>query len=175
MNTPLPSQEATAETIEQSTAAWIAWCERRGMDGVANYIAVLDALRTPVDQQTERALPPLPASQIYVECWMGTTALLQSANQRYFTAEQMQAYARAACSAGSNPATDAEAVPRQEIERDAARLDWLESMANKKGGLLLHDGSEGGRTGLGLRPNYLVRTLREAIDAAAGIAKGGTT
>ena len=47
---------------------------------------------------------------------------------------------------------------------DKERLDWLEEMANKPGGILLHDGSETGRLGLGLRPGSLVRTLREAID-----------
>jgi hypothetical protein len=47
---------------------------------------------------------------------------------------------------------------------DAERIDYLERMANQPGGLLLHDGSERGRTGLGLRPGTLVRTLREAID-----------
>lgn len=47
---------------------------------------------------------------------------------------------------------------------DAERIDYLERMANEPGGLLLHDGSESGRTGLGLRPGTLVRTLREAID-----------
>lgn len=45
---------------------------------------------------------------------------------------------------------------------DKQRLDWLEQMANSKGGLLLHDGSESGRTGLGLKN----RSLREAIDDA---------
>ncbi len=49
---------------------------------------------------------------------------------------------------------------------DTQRLDWLERMANEPGGLLLHDGSESGRTGLGLRPGLLIRTLRQAIDAA---------
>lgn len=53
--------------------------------------------------------------------------------------------------------------------RDADRLDWLEEQANKPGGLLLHDGSETGRSGLGLRPGYLVRSLREAIDDARGM------
>lgn len=47
---------------------------------------------------------------------------------------------------------------------DAERLDWLERRANEPGGLLLHDGSECGRTGLGLRPGSLVRTLRDAVD-----------
>lgn len=45
-------------------------------------------------------------------------------------------------------------------------LDWLEFMANRRGGILLHDGSEGGRLGLGLRPGKVRGTLREAIHAA---------
>jgi hypothetical protein len=49
---------------------------------------------------------------------------------------------------------------------DKERLDWLERMANQNGGILLHDGSESGRTGLGLRPGTLNRSLREAIDQA---------
>lgn len=49
---------------------------------------------------------------------------------------------------------------------DAGRLDWLEAMANQPGGLLLHDGHESGRCGLGLRPGQLSRKLREAIDQA---------
>lgn len=50
---------------------------------------------------------------------------------------------------------------------DTEMIDWLEHMANQPGGLLLHDGSETGRLGLGLRPGYANRTLREAITAAA--------
>lgn len=50
---------------------------------------------------------------------------------------------------------------------DKDRLNWLEAMANRKGGLLLHDGSESGRTGLGLKPGLIKdRTLRQAIDQA---------
>jgi hypothetical protein len=49
---------------------------------------------------------------------------------------------------------------------DAERLDWLEAMANKPGGLLLHSGAKTGRCGLGLRPGQLDRTLRAAIDQA---------
>ena len=52
------------------------------------------------------------------------------------------------------------------VKADAERLDWLERMANENGGILLHDGSEQGRLGLGLRPGTLKRTLRSAIDAA---------
>lgn len=47
---------------------------------------------------------------------------------------------------------------------DSDRINCLERMANKRGGILLHDGSERGRLGLGLRPGNLVRTLRQAID-----------
>ena len=51
---------------------------------------------------------------------------------------------------------------------DSERIDWLEKMANKPEGILLHDGKrDTGRTGLGLRPGSVVRTLREAIDKAA--------
>lgn len=57
-------------------------------------------------------------------------------------------------------------IPAGGLAEEARRMDWLESMANKSGGLLLHDGSERGRVGLGLRPGRLSRTLREAIDAA---------
>jgi hypothetical protein len=49
---------------------------------------------------------------------------------------------------------------------DATYIDWLEMMANQRGGILLHDGSEGGRLGLGLRPGSMKRTLREAIATA---------
>ena len=59
---------------------------------------------------------------------------------------------------------DAETL--DEIAADIARLDWLEKMANLPGGLLLHDGTETGRLGLGLRPGNVVRTLRDAIDSA---------
>jgi hypothetical protein len=59
-----------------------------------------------------------------------------------------------------------------EFVRDKERLDWLESEANKPGGLLLHDGSESGRRGLGLRPGYADRTLREAVDTAMRAGEG---
>lgn len=49
---------------------------------------------------------------------------------------------------------------------DSERIDWLEQMANLPGGLHLHDGSHSGCVGLGLRPGYVRRTLREAIDQA---------
>lgn len=48
---------------------------------------------------------------------------------------------------------------------DAQRLDWLEKAALKPGGILLHDGSQVGRTGLGIWPTTRTkRTLRDAID-----------
>lgn len=49
---------------------------------------------------------------------------------------------------------------------DGRMLDLLERMANQPGGVLLHDGSETGRTGFGLRPGNMRRTLREALRAA---------
>jgi len=47
---------------------------------------------------------------------------------------------------------------------DSARLDWLEKMADKDGGILLHNGCESGRLGLGMRKTN--RTLRQSIDDA---------
>lgn len=49
---------------------------------------------------------------------------------------------------------------------DKDRLDWLEGMANEPGGLLLHDGLESGRRGIGLRSGRQVRSLRQAVDMA---------
>lgn len=46
---------------------------------------------------------------------------------------------------------------------DVRMLNLLERMANQPGGVLLHDGSETGRTGFGLRPGGINRTLREAL------------
>ena len=51
--------------------------------------------------------------------------------------------------------------------QDGRRIDWLEDRANLPGGLLLHKNEETGRTGLGLRPGSLRRTLRQAIDSAS--------
>ncbi len=52
---------------------------------------------------------------------------------------------------------------------DTEIVDWLEREANAPGGLLLHDGSETGRRGIGLRPGNLNRTLRQAVsDAVSG-------
>lgn len=46
---------------------------------------------------------------------------------------------------------------------DTQRIDMLEKMALRRGGLLLHDGTEvQGRTGLGIWPPK--RTLRDAVD-----------
>ncbi|OZI61594.1 hypothetical protein [Bordetella genomosp. 11] len=50
--------------------------------------------------------------------------------------------------------------------QDAERIDWLESQINEHGAIHLHDGNHPAGHGLGLRPGNLVRTLREAIDAA---------
>lgn len=56
---------------------------------------------------------------------------------------------------------------------DAERLDWLEKFVNEHGALVLHDGNQdtGRHYGLGLRPGMLVRTLRQAIDAAMGVKR----
>lgn len=55
---------------------------------------------------------------------------------------------------------------RRTAEADAARLDFLEKMAHRKGGVLLHDGRENtGRIGIALKPGRSpMRTLRHAID-----------
>lgn len=55
---------------------------------------------------------------------------------------------------------------------DTERLDWLEREANEPGGILLHDGSERGRKGIGLRPGFVNRTLRQAIDSALHYERG---
>lgn len=72
-------------------------------------------------------------------------------------------------------ATQRGAAPSDEQrEPDTRRLDWLEAVVNRDGGIVLHDGSgprgTGLYPGLGLRPGTLDRTLREAIDAAMGAA-----
>lgn len=53
---------------------------------------------------------------------------------------------------------------------DKQRIDFLEEFVNKEGALVLHDGSKSGFkfSGLGLRPGYVIRTLREAIDDCMG-------
>lgn len=49
---------------------------------------------------------------------------------------------------------------------DKQRIDWLEMMARKRGGLLLHaETKPTGRLGIGLAMPE--RTLRQAIDEAA--------
>jgi hypothetical protein len=52
---------------------------------------------------------------------------------------------------------------------DTEMIDWLEDFINSRGPLVLHDGNATtyGYPGLGLRPGYLNRSLREAISAAA--------
>jgi hypothetical protein len=53
---------------------------------------------------------------------------------------------------------------------DAERLDWLEEFITREGRIMLHDGHyiDFGCSGIGLRPGYVNRTLREAIDQSAG-------
>lgn len=57
---------------------------------------------------------------------------------------------------------------------DSEMIDWLEAQVNEHGALLLHDGQSNPHhhLGLGLRPGFAVRTLREAISHAAGSAAG---
>jgi len=57
---------------------------------------------------------------------------------------------------------------------DTERLDWLEEFINREGAIMLHDGSKSnfGCSGLGLRPGYVNRTLREAIDESAECSEG---
>lgn len=52
---------------------------------------------------------------------------------------------------------------------DSQMIDWLEAQVNENGLLLLHDGNSNHHhePGLGLRPGFLSRTLREAITQAA--------
>lgn len=53
---------------------------------------------------------------------------------------------------------------------DTERIDWLETFVNREGGIVLHDG-KGEKLpypGLGLRPGFISRTLREAIDECSG-------
>lgn len=53
---------------------------------------------------------------------------------------------------------------------DSEMIDWLEAFVNENGSILLHDGNSnpGGLVGLGLRPGFLNRSLREAITQSAG-------
>ena len=53
---------------------------------------------------------------------------------------------------------------------DSEMIDWLESFVDENGYILLHDGKSnpGGLIGLGLRPESMNRTLREAIAQSAG-------
>ncbi len=64
-------------------------------------------------------------------------------------------------------AVDAQ-IEQERSEQVKARLDWLEAQINEHGEIHLHDGDHPRGTGLGLRPGYLRRTLREAIDSAMG-------
>lgn len=60
-----------------------------------------------------------------------------------------------------------------ELQKDAARLEWLETEINEHGQMHLHDGAHPHGTGLGLRPGTISRTLRQAIDDARGIKSNG--
>ncbi len=53
---------------------------------------------------------------------------------------------------------------------DTERIDWLEKFVNDNEALLIHTGDVDtkGHIGLGLRPGYVNRTLRQAIDQANG-------
>lgn len=57
---------------------------------------------------------------------------------------------------------------------DSEMIDWLEEFVNENGYILIHDGKSnlGGLIGLGLRPGFLNRTLREAITQSAGRKDG---
>lgn len=61
-------------------------------------------------------------------------------------------------------ATPPQSLPDLSELTDAAMLDWLERMGNEPEGLLLHDGGDSGRRGLGLQ--RLGRSLRQAIAQA---------
>lgn len=52
---------------------------------------------------------------------------------------------------------------------DTEMIDWLEAVINKEGAILLHDGKSNPYhiLGLGLRPGFVCRTLRQAITQAA--------
>lgn len=52
---------------------------------------------------------------------------------------------------------------------DSQMIDWLEAQVNEHGAILLHDGNSNPHhlLGLGLRPGYVKRTLREAISQSA--------
>lgn len=59
---------------------------------------------------------------------------------------------------------------KQTVFSDDERLDWLEMMANKPEGILLHDGKNmTGRLGLGLESGH--RKLRQAIDQAMSLTR----
>ena len=58
-----------------------------------------------------------------------------------------------------------------ELERDAARIDWLEAQINENGALHLHDGNDAYGLGLGLQTGRSIRSLRKAIDDASKEAK----
>jgi hypothetical protein len=182
MNNPIPSQEATAAVHDAIS---------RALDeaGITNEVLRGMCIEVGLDKFNDSFLPPTVPS---VEGWwvleFGSIAVVEGEPGRIVSRElfpSREAADRAAddcefssrviplsdllaaCFAGGSPAGDVEAPAA--INQDSVRLDWLEIMANKKGGLLLHDGSERNRVGLGLRPGNLVRTLREAIDTSCGL------
>ena len=57
------------------------------------------------------------------------------------------------------------------LQADERRLNFLERFINDNGGILLHDGASecAHYAGLGLRPGFLDRSLRAAIDRCEGI------
>jgi len=61
----------------------------------------------------------------------------------------------------------------ERLQADERRLNFLEGFINTNGGIVLHEGN-GSRLpypGIGLRPGFLNRSLRTAIDQCEGIRK----
>jgi hypothetical protein len=66
---------------------------------------------------------------------------------------------------------DRKGDPLPNAALDSVYMDWLEKKTKRAGGFLLHDGSERGRVGLGLKAaNGPARTLRQAVHEAMGNA-----
>lgn len=126
-------------------------------------------------------LVPAMMTAAMVNAWAGGIAV-SSDEIAYRTPFQdgwsrVLAAAPAHTSPPSRPYGGDPAEPRDDSDRgeqqeggEAAMLDWLESQINQHGAIHLHDGNHHSGHGLGLRPGSMVRTLREAIDAAM---KGG--
>lgn len=96
--------------------------------------------------------------------------LVEFCDTHYAVSEDV---ARAAQAKEELPLLRSTITALQQAQEDTRRLDRLEELANERGGILLHDGSETGRTGIGLRPGNLVRTLRQAIDATTPAREEG--